>query len=184
MTFQTLTIPGLLQIEAYTRAILTANGASHVTERIELRQERQSMLRRTNAPVLICVIDEAALHRQVGGPAVMHDQLVRLQAAAQSDMIAIEVIPYSVGAYQSMIESFTLLHSQRWEEDVLFLEGTRQTVTEHENHDLIAKYRVRFDRLREVSLKQEEASSLISAVIRALPDAALPGRASQTEQQD
>jgi transcriptional regulator with XRE-family HTH domain len=184
MTFQTLTIPGLLQTEAYTRAILTANGASHVTERIELRQERQSVLRRPNAPVLICVIDEAALHRQVGGPAVMHDQLVRLRAAAQSDMIAIEVIPYSAGAYQSMIESFTLLHSQRWEEDVLFREGTRQTVTEHEDHDLIAKYRARFDRLREVSLKQEEASSLIGAVIRALPDAALPGRAPQTEHQD
>jgi transcriptional regulator with XRE-family HTH domain len=184
MTFQTLTIPGLLQTEAYTRAILTANRAPHVTERIKLRQERQSLLQRANPPEFFCVIDEAALHRQVGGPTVMHDQLVHLQAAAESDMIAIEVIPYSAGAYQSMIESFTLLRSPRWDEDVLFREGTRQTVTEHEDHDLIAKYRALFDRLREVSLKQEVASSLIGAVIRELADAALPGRAPKTEQQD
>jgi transcriptional regulator with XRE-family HTH domain len=120
MTFQTLTIPGLLQTEEYARAIFDANKSPHVAERLELRKKRQSLLEAADAPTLICVIDEAALHRQVGGPSVMHDQLVSLRVASERDSISVEVIPYSAGAYRSMIESFTLLHSERWDEDVLF----------------------------------------------------------------
>lgn len=165
MTFETLTIPGLLQTVDYTRAILVANGAAQIADRIALRQERQELLRQAGAPDLICVVDEAALHRQVGGAAVMSDQLTRLRAAAESDKISVEVVPYAAGAYRSMIESFTLLHSQRWDEDVLFREGAWQTVTDHEDRELIAEYRTRFSRLREVSLRGERVSSLIDAVI-------------------
>jgi transcriptional regulator with XRE-family HTH domain len=182
MTFQTLTIPGLLQTEDYARAIFEANKSPHIPERLELRQKRQSLLEHADAPTLICVIDEAALHRQIGGPSVMHDQLVSLRAAAERDAILVEVIPYSAGAYRSMIESFTLLHAERWDEDVLFREGSLQTVTNHEDHDLIAEYRVRFDLLREVSLREEAASSLIGTVISELRDVASARRSQRTEQ--
>ena len=182
MTFQTLTIPGLLQTEGYARAIFEANKSPHVAERLELRNSRQSLLVGADAPTLICVIDEAALHRQVGGPSVMLDQLVSLRAAAGRDTISVEVIPYSAGAYRSMIESFTLLHSERWDEDVLFREGSRRTVTDHEDHDLIAEYQARFGLLREASLREEEASSLTGAVISELRDAASAGRSRRTEQ--
>jgi transcriptional regulator with XRE-family HTH domain len=182
MTFETLTVPGLLQTEDYARAIFEANKSPHVAERLELRKERQSLLAHADPPTLICVIDEAALHRQVGGPSVMHDQLVGLRAAAERDAISVEVIPYSAGAYRSMIESFTLLHAERWDEDVLFREGSLRTVTEHEDHGLIAQYRARFDLLREVSLREEAASALIGTVISELRDAASAGRSSRTEQ--
>jgi hypothetical protein len=182
MTFQTLTIPGLLQTKDYARAIFEANKSPHVDERLELRQKRQSLLAGADAPTLICVIDEAALHRQVGGPAVMHDQLVSLRAAAARDRVSVEVIPYSAGAYRSMIESFTLLHSERWSEDLLFREGSLRTVTAHEDHDLIAQYLGRFDLLREASLRGDEAISLIGAIIRELRDAASAGQSRRTEQ--
>jgi transcriptional regulator with XRE-family HTH domain len=182
MTFQTLTIPGLLQTKDYARAIFEANKSPHVDERLELRQKRQSLLAGADAPTLICVIDEAALHRQVGGPTVMHDQLVSLRAAAARDRVSVEVIPYSAGAYRSMIESFTLLHSERWSEDLLFREGSLRTVTAHEDHDLVAQYLGRFDLLREVSLRGDEAISLIGAVIRELRDAASAGQSRRTKQ--
>jgi transcriptional regulator with XRE-family HTH domain len=182
MTFQTLTIPGLLQTEDYARAIFEANKSPHVDERLELRQKRQSLLAGADAPALICVIDEAALHRQVGGPTVMHDQLVSLRAAAARDRVSVEVIPYSAGAYRSMIESFTLLHSERWSEDLLFREGSLRTVTAYEDRDLIAQYQDRFDLLREASLRGEEASSLIDTVISELRDAESAGQPRRTEQ--
>jgi hypothetical protein len=182
MIFQTLAIPGLLQTEEYARAILEANNASHVEERLELRKERQLLLERADAPALRCVIDEAALHRQVGGPSVMHNQLVSLREAAERSTTSIEVIPYSAGAYPSMAESFTVLHSDSWDEDVLFREGVAQTVTDHEDHDLIAGYRARFDRLREISLGAEKSSSLMGTVIEELRDTAQAERARQIEQ--
>jgi transcriptional regulator with XRE-family HTH domain len=181
MTFQTLTIPGLLQTEGYARAIFAANKSPNADERLELRKKRQSLLAGADAPALICVIDEGALHRQVGGPSVMHDQLVSLLSAAERDKVSVEIIPYSAGAYRSMIESFTLLHSQRWDEDVLFREGALRTVTDRENHDLVREYQARFDRLREVSLRGEAAVALIEAVIRELRDAAA-AQSRRTEQ--
>lgn len=183
MTFQTLTIPGLLQTAEYAEAIFEANKSSHVAERLELRNKRQSLLEGADAPTLVCVIDEAALHRQVGGPSVMHDQLVSLRAAAERDKVSVEVIPYSAGAYRSMIESFTLLHSDRWSEDVLFREGSLRTVTDREDHDLIAQYQARFNLLREVALRGEGANSLIGAVTSELRDAVSSARSRQTEQQ-
>lgn len=182
MTFQTLTIPGLLQTAEYARAIFEANKSPHIAERLELRQKRQSLLVGADAPTLICVIDEAALHRQVGGPSVMYDQLVSLLAAAEGGKVVIEVIPYSAGAYRSMIESFTLLHSERWDEDLLFREGSLRTVTNHEDHDLIAQYLTRFNLLREVALRGEAAISLIRAIASELRAAASAGRPRRTQQ--
>jgi transcriptional regulator with XRE-family HTH domain len=182
MTFQTLTIPGLLQTAEYARAIFEANKSPHIAERLELRAKRQSLLEGADAPTLICVIDEAALHRQVGGPSAMHDQLVSLLTAAEAGKVEVEVIPYSAGAYRSMIESFTLLHSERWDEDLLFREGSLRTVTDHEDHDLIAQYRNRFNLLREVSLQGEAARSLIGAIAGDLRIAASAGRPRRTEQ--
>jgi transcriptional regulator with XRE-family HTH domain len=182
MTFQTLTIPGLLQTAEYARAIFEANNAPHIAERLELREKRQSLLEGPGAPTLICVIDEAALHRQVGGPLVMHDQLVRLQAAAERDKVSVEVIPYSAGAYRSMIESFTLLRSERWNEGLLHREGSLRTVTDHEDHDLIAQFQTRFDLLREASLRGEAASSLIGSVAGELRDAVSAGQSERTGQ--
>lgn len=182
MTFQTLTIPGLLQTAEYAGAIFEANKSPNVAERLGLRRQRQLLLEGPDAPTLICVIDEAALHRQVGGPLVMHDQLVALQSAAAREKISVEVIPYSAGAYRSMIDPFTLLHSELWNEDVLFREGSLRTVTDHEDRDLIAQYQARFNLLREASLRGEEAISLIGAVISELRDAASAARPQRTEQ--
>lgn len=182
MTFQTLTIPGLLQTAEYAKAIFEANKSPHIGERLELREKRQSLLEGADAPSLICVIDEAALHRQVGGPSTMHDQLVSLLAAAKGDKVAVEIIPYSAGAYRSMIESFTLLHSDRWNEDLLFREGSLRTVTDREDHDLIAQYQTRFNLLREVSLRGQAANSLIGAIASELRAAASAGRPQRTEQ--
>jgi transcriptional regulator with XRE-family HTH domain len=182
MTFQMLTIPGLLQTPQYARAIFEANNASDVDDRLEVRLKRQSLLDGPDAPTLVCVMDEAALRRQVGGPSVMCDQLVSLRAAAERDTISVEVIPYSAGAYRSMVEPFTLLRSERWDEDVLFREGALRTVTDHEDHELIAKYQDRFDSLRRASLRGEAAISLIDAVTSELREAASTGRPPRTEQ--
>jgi len=172
MAFQTLTIPGFLQTEDYARAVLEANHASHAEERLELRMERQALLMHPNGPILQCVVDEAALRRQVGGASVMHDQLVSLKEAAKRPALSIEIVPFSAGAHASMVESFTVLHSERWDEDVLFREGALQTITDRQDHDLIAGYKVRFDLLRGMSLGEEQSGMLLDTLITELRNTA------------
>jgi transcriptional regulator with XRE-family HTH domain len=173
--FQSLTIPGLLQTEDYARAILLANDASHVEERLRLRLERQALLDRTDTH-LHCIVDEAALRRHVGGAAVMRDQLIRTKAAAEHPRITFEIVPFTAGAHASMTGSFIILHSDEWDEDVLFREAALKTVTNHEDHGLLAGYGVRFDLLHDLALGAEQATALIDTLIKDLQDTAQAGR--------
>ena len=170
-TFQHLIVPGLLQTEGYAQAIMAANGARYSAERVKLRLMRQAMLEREDSPSFHCVIDEAALHRQVGGPAVMREQLIRLQHAA-GPKISVGIIPFTAGAHPSMSEPFTLLTLDPAEEDILFREATTRTVTNREDAGLVAGYRRRFDSLRAMAVEHEQASVLIDTVIQGLPDSA------------
>lgn len=174
--FQTLTIPGVLQTEDYARAIIDANLSSHPEERRELRLKRQKKLLRQNGPSLRYVIDEAALRRWVGGSAVMLDQLISLKEAAERPRLSVQVIPFTGGAHASMTESFIVLHSDEWDEDVLFRETALQTVTDRDDQGVVADYLVRFDLLRDVALDEEQTRVLIDTVIKELQDA------DQTEQ--
>ncbi len=166
--FQTLTIPGLLQTEDYATAIIEANLASHAEERRELRLKRQEKLLREDGPLLRYVIDEAALRRQVGGPAVMLGQLINLTDAMERPQISVEIIPFTGGAHPSMTESFMVLHSDKWNEDVLFRETALQTVTNRDDQELVANYLARFDLLRDRALDEEQTRIVIRTLIKEL----------------
>lgn len=76
--FEPLLIPGLLQTEAYARAILTQAGSPgiDVEKTLADRQARQEVIFRDKKPVrFIGVVDEGALRRAVGGSEVMREQL-------------------------------------------------------------------------------------------------------------
>ena len=85
-------VTGLLQTEAYARAVMAAamraDGDEEIERQVAVRLERQKRLTAPDAPSLWAVMNEAVLHRQVGGPAVMRDQLAhigRLAALRQRD---------------------------------------------------------------------------------------------------
>jgi transcriptional regulator with XRE-family HTH domain len=74
-----LLIPGLLQIEDYSRALiedwLASNNPAEVEKRVRARIARQTLLSRPNAPQFHAIIGEAALRQEVGGKDVMREQL-------------------------------------------------------------------------------------------------------------
>jgi Domain of unknown function (DUF5753) len=55
---------------------------------------------RDQPPLLWVILDEAVLHRPVGGRHVMCEQVNRLAAEAKQPNIRIEIIPASVGAHE------------------------------------------------------------------------------------
>ena len=73
--YESLFVPGLLQTEDYARAVIRAvlpwASRDEVERRVEVRMERQDVLRNDNPLELWVIVDEAALRRQVGGQAVM-----------------------------------------------------------------------------------------------------------------
>jgi transcriptional regulator with XRE-family HTH domain len=170
-TFQSLLIPGLLQTENYARAIMQAAGIVPHEEGVALRLMRQGILAEADAPFLRCIVDEAALRRQVGGPAVMREQLLRLKDA-DGQRVSVGIIPFTAGAHPSMSESFTILTLESGQEDVLFQEAATRTVTTRENADLVDGYRHRLGLLRAMAVEGEPGRRLIDAALRELTDTA------------
>ncbi|MDG4763762.1 helix-turn-helix transcriptional regulator [Solwaraspora sp. WMMD406] len=106
-------VNGLLQTAEYTRALLQAEfpegPPEKIEERVEIRLARQRILDRSKPPRLWFVLDEAVLHRPVGGPQVMAAQLGHLITTAQRPSVTVQVLPFRQGAHMGMGVSFALL---------------------------------------------------------------------------
>ena len=103
-------IPGLLQTEDYSRAVLRA-GMPHAPEteierNVALRMERQALLRRPDPPMLWVVMDETVLRRPIGGSETMRAQIGRLIEVADSPQIRLQVMPFDAGPHPAMYGPF------------------------------------------------------------------------------
>jgi transcriptional regulator with XRE-family HTH domain len=112
--FVPLVFPGLLQIEEYARAVLRLGKESSldIEEKVVERLRRQSVLASEEPPLYHVILDEAAIRRPVGGPKVMHDQLIHVvELADQTEMIIVQVIPFHVGAHAGFAGGSMILAS-------------------------------------------------------------------------
>ncbi|MET2714715.1 helix-turn-helix domain-containing protein [Streptomyces carpaticus] len=160
-------IPGLFQTEAYARAIIGGFPTPHVPpldEAVQVRLERQKILDSPDAPRIICVLDEAALHRQIGGPSVMAEQLRKLVAIANPPHLSIQVLPYSAGAHAGLDGPFLrFVYPAPAHMDLVLLEHKESRVFIEEEADLEA-YRTAEEHLRTQALSSAETMKLISAI--------------------
>ncbi|WP_280276535.1 helix-turn-helix domain-containing protein [Nocardia wallacei] len=123
-TFEGQLVPGLLQTEDYTRAVIALGDAQEdAPRRVELRSRRQEVLDRPCGPTLWAVLDEAVLHRAIGGPEVLRGQLEHLAEMSTRNNVTIQVLPYAVGGHAAAGSSFTMLRFAEPElPDVVYLE--------------------------------------------------------------
>jgi hypothetical protein len=75
---------------------------------VAARTGRQVILDKPEPPHLLVVLDEAVLHRLVGSPKIMHEQLVHLAEASARSHISVQVIPATVGAHAGLGGAFTI----------------------------------------------------------------------------
>ncbi len=94
-------VPGILQTKAYASVILApeAHGAESPEDRLAGRMERQQILIRPHPPIVTVIMSEMVLHRNVGGPAVMYEQLMHLIEISERPKVIIQVIPKQKGAH-------------------------------------------------------------------------------------
>jgi transcriptional regulator with XRE-family HTH domain len=102
--YENLLIPGLLQTADYARAIIhpfVTVPRVQVEQRVGVRLRRQRRLDDDDPLRLTSVMSEAALHQQIGGAAVLRDQLKHLIAMIDkySDTLYVHVVPYAANAY-------------------------------------------------------------------------------------
>jgi transcriptional regulator with XRE-family HTH domain len=178
--FQSIIVPGLLQTPEYARAMHEADLAEYTPERIEehveVRMRRQNLLTREDPSLeLSVVLDEAVLHRAVGGPAVMGAQLDRLIEAAKLPNVTIQTISYGAGAHPAMDSMFDILDFGNTAPNVVYVEGLMGFIYVERPED-IDRYRRVFEHLRTVALTPEESVQLMAKVRAQYKGATLAAR--------
>ncbi|QBS43762.1 helix-turn-helix transcriptional regulator [Nocardia sp. CS682] len=118
-SYQTVLLPGLLQTDEYRRAMIWLKSpmmpTTEVERRIEMFNRRKARLTDSAEPLTLdAVVDEAALRRAIGGPAVMMGQLKYLATAGELPNVSVRVIPLSAEAYGALnVGPFVLLEFPR-----------------------------------------------------------------------
>jgi transcriptional regulator with XRE-family HTH domain len=120
-------VHGLLQTEAYARAVIALGHPDatkgEIERRVELRMLRQQVLSGEQAPHLWAVVDEAVLRRPIGGPATMRAQFEHLVDVSELPHITLQVIPFHASGRVAASGPITLLRlPERELPDVVYLE--------------------------------------------------------------
>jgi transcriptional regulator with XRE-family HTH domain len=107
-------VPGIFQTPGYAYEVIRRTGpaisAEDAERRVAARTARQDALfSRADPPEIHVVLDEALLHRQVGGPGVALQQLTALAETAAWPNVTLQVLPFAAGANAGMDGHFVLL---------------------------------------------------------------------------
>lgn len=139
-------VPGLLQTEAYARAVLEAGtigqtGPETIERHVSLRMTRQRLLEREDPPHLWVIMDETVLRRPVSvDAAVMRDQFDRLLEYTDRDRVTLQLAEFASGPHPGTYAPFTLFRFAEPElPDMVFTEyltgalylDSRQEVSTH-----------------------------------------------------
>ncbi|WP_217247949.1 helix-turn-helix transcriptional regulator [Streptomyces sp. AC602_WCS936] len=162
-TYQAQLVYGLLQTEEYARAVLATGMPDDLEGLLAARMERQRILEREQPPLAWVVLDEAVLHRPIGGIEVMRRQLARLLEFAGHRWMHVQVLPNEAGAHASLDGAFTTM---RFDDnpDIIY---TEDLISGHmtANSETIREAALRYARLQAAALSVEDSAELIMRVM-------------------
>ncbi|MEV0310169.1 helix-turn-helix domain-containing protein [Nonomuraea fuscirosea] len=164
--YQSFLVPGLLQTEAYTRAVMETYGIApdRTERRIALRKKRQTILTRDRPPNLHVVIEADALRRAVGDDDVMGDQFRHLLDMATRPNISIQLISME-GIHPAEGRAFIMLgFPDPREPKVVYLEQLNDSHLLH-SQDQTAEYERVFKVLRSLAKSPDDSAAMIERLL-------------------
>ena len=163
-------MPALLQTEDYARAIIKGIAPKMDPriheQRVEARLRRQQLLEQDNPPRYRVLLDEAVLHRRVGGSAVMAAQLDRILEMERDGKATVQIIPFDVGAHAAQDSNFVLLDLDEPTLSFVFVEGLMSNQYQERKADL-DRYREAVESLRDSALSPRDSVLRIAEMRRA-----------------
>jgi transcriptional regulator with XRE-family HTH domain len=174
-SFTTFYVPALLQAEDYTRAVISTIAPKMdpdiLRQRVEVRMRRQQRLEDDSRPRYRVLLDEAVLHRAIGGPGIMAGQLTKILEAEKSGKVTVQVVPFETGAHVAQDSNFILFEFEERSSlsPVIFVEGLTGNQYLEKPAD-IARYREAIDHLRDAALNPRESIQRVAAIQKLYAD--------------
>jgi transcriptional regulator with XRE-family HTH domain len=169
--YHPLLIPGLLQTEAYARALyeiakpIDESTTEWIDRNVELRMGRKQTLHRDGDPlVLSAVIWEPAFRYVVGSPEVMRDQCDEIMNLARLDHVTIQVLPAKTRGYLGT-HDFTILDlGDDLPTAVQVDAGGSPSVTDKPRE--VARFRRKFESMAKSALAPEDTPEFLHQLAR------------------
>ncbi|MGH4002130.1 MAG: helix-turn-helix domain-containing protein [Pseudonocardiaceae bacterium] len=172
-------IPGLLQIEDYARAVIRADNPEvddrEIEQRVHVRMARQALLTRvTDPPALQVVLNEAILHRPIGGEKAMVRQLERLIEVGALPTVSLRVMPFGAGLHHGIMSgTFEILRfplngtGQETEPPTVYVESFTGALYLDKPRE-VDRYDTAFTNIWVSALDERASQELITQVAREL----------------
>ncbi|MFJ4829526.1 Scr1 family TA system antitoxin-like transcriptional regulator [Streptomyces sp. NPDC088747] len=162
-TYQAQMVYGLLQTEGYARAVLATGMQGSLDDLVAARMERQRILKRECPPLVLVVLDEAALHRPIGSRKIMRNQLAHLLGFLDQRWVRIQVLPFAAGEHASLIGAFNTLRFND-DPDLVY---TEDLISGHmtANTETVREAALRYAALQGAALSVEDSAALITRVM-------------------
>jgi Domain of unknown function (DUF5753) len=151
-----------LQTEEYAQAIVKAitpkiDPDIH-RQRVEVWMRRQELLQPDERPRYRVLLDEAVLHRRVGGPQLMAAQLEKMLVAERHSRVTIQVVPFDLATHAVQDSNVVLLEFGEASNlsPIIFIEGLTSNQYFERLVD-ITSYREALEYLRDSALSPRDS---------------------------
>jgi len=167
--WEPIVMPGLLQTEAYIRALIRSGRPTDlekdIDRRIALRMTRQGRLTGAQPLEFFAIIDESVLRREIGGDDVMRGQLEHLIDVAQLPNVTVQILPLDAGAHPFLGGPAAILEFRETTHlDVVYVEGLAGDYYEEQPNE-VARYRQDFERLSARALDNRMSIKMIESLL-------------------
>jgi transcriptional regulator with XRE-family HTH domain len=165
-SFDAQFVPGLLQTDEYALAVFQLGGypADETDRLVLLRKERQRRFA-SGRFQLSAIVDEVALRRQIGGPALMRAQLANLLELSLRPALTLQVSPLLTGASYAAPGSFSILTFPVADlPDVVYLEQLTSAMYLDKPAD-VARYTAAMDQIQASCYSPEQSRDLMRTVL-------------------
>ncbi|MFC4586222.1 helix-turn-helix domain-containing protein [Sphaerisporangium corydalis] len=165
-TWDPLLVPGLLQTEAYARAVFRGHLATteqEVEEQVRSRMRRSLILDKDEPPALWVLLDEWVLQRFIGGPQIMCEQLTHLASVATRRNVTLQLAPYDSPSTDGLMSGFAIAELANAPTTVsIESAGTGEVSAEHE---LVSVILGRYDTIRAEAYRPGESIEKIKEAV-------------------
>ncbi|MFB7501749.1 helix-turn-helix domain-containing protein [Streptomyces sp. NPDC056161] len=171
--WQQVLVPGLLQTQAYTEAVIHTSPnympPERVTQMVKVREARQAKIEEGGATYSVIVWEAVVAHPLVGVE-VHREQLSAILDAMKRKNVTVQVLPFSVGALATVTSAFsTFSFDSEPAVQAVALENLRGTSVLEGPEDLAA-YANMYDLLRSSALAPDASAKLIRGILRSLKE--------------
>jgi len=170
-TFQGVYIPGLLQVESYTRALMAYGVPQpfpHLLEAlVAFRLRRRHVLEGDSSPAYEAVIHEAALRTLAADRKVARDQLGFILEQSERPNVTVRVVPFTAEGFGGAGNSLLYVYGPVPRLDTVQVDVLHGPILLDADSQ-VARYRALLDKTLTFALSAETSQRFIHTIIREL----------------